>query len=97
MPATAFSTAARPAMTASSMSVSVRKVSAAALEQGKLDAADLRAGLLLHNVGKTRGKATELGVAEAVGRAGLGLGNKARRRHSGCPQETATMQLPFSS
>ena len=50
---------------------------AATLEQGKLDAADLRAGLLLHNVGKTRGKAAELGVAEAVGRAGLGLGNEA--------------------
>ena len=54
-----------------------RKVRAAALEQGKLDAADLRAGLLLHNVGKTCGKAAELGVTEAVGCAGLGLGNKA--------------------
>ena len=50
---------------------------AAALEQGKLDAAHLRAGLLLHDVSQTRSKAAELGVTEAVGRAGLGLGNKA--------------------
>ena len=38
------------------------EVRGAALEQGKLDAADLRAGLLLHDVSQTRGKAAELGV-----------------------------------
>ena len=53
------------------------EVSAAALEQGELYAADLGAGLLLDDGSEQRGEAAELGVAEAVGSAGLGLGDEA--------------------
>ena len=52
-------------------------MSAAALEQGELYAADLGAGLLLDDGSEQRGEAAELGVAEAVGSAGLGLGDEA--------------------
>ncbi len=49
---------------------------AAALEQAQLDAADLRAGLLLENVGKMCGQSAQLCVAEAVGSRGLSLGDE---------------------
>jgi len=52
-------------------------VRGAALQQRELDAADLGAGLFLHDVGERRGEAAQLGVAEAVGRGGLGLGDEA--------------------
>ena len=54
-----------------------RAVRGAALQQAQLDAANLRAGLFLDDVGQQRGKAAQLGMAEAVGRGGLGLGDEA--------------------
>ena len=52
------------------------QVRAAALEQGELDAADLGAGGLLHGLSQVSGQAAQLGVAEAVGGGGLGLGHE---------------------
>ena len=49
----------------------------AALEQAQFDAANLRAGLFLADIGQVRGKAAQLGMAEAVGRGGLRLGDEA--------------------
>ena len=48
----------------------------AALEEGELDTADLGAGLLLDDLGKHGGKSAQLGMAEAIGGGGLGLGDK---------------------
>ena len=48
----------------------------AALQQRQLDAADLRAGLFLQDVGKQRCQTAELGMTEAVGAGGLRLGNE---------------------
>ena len=49
----------------------------AALQQAQLDAADLRAGALFHNAGQRRGQTAQLGMAEAVGRGSLRLGDEA--------------------
>ena len=49
----------------------------AALQQAELDAADLGAGALFHDVGERRSQAAQLGMAEAVGRGGLGFGDEA--------------------
>ena len=49
---------------------------AAALQQVQLDAADLGAGFLLQDVGQHGGGAAQLGVTEAVGGRGLGLGHE---------------------
>ncbi len=49
---------------------------AAALQQGQLDAADLGAGLFLDHVGQQSRQTAQLGVAEAVGGGGLGLGDE---------------------
>ena len=50
---------------------------AAALEEGELDAADLGAGLFFHDGGQQRSQTAELGMAEAVGSAGLGFRDEA--------------------
>ena len=49
---------------------------AAALEQGELDAAYLGAGLGLDHLGQHGSQAAQLGMAEAVGGRGLGLGHE---------------------
>ena len=49
---------------------------AAALEQAEFDAADFRAGAFLDDVGEHGGEAAELGMTEAVGGGGLGLGDE---------------------
>ena len=49
----------------------------AALQQAQLDAADLRAGALFHDAGQRCGQTAQLGMAEAVGRGGLRLGDEA--------------------
>ena len=53
-----------------------RQVGTAPLEEGELDAPDLGAGLLLDYLGQQGGQAAQLGVAEAVGGRGLGLGDE---------------------
>ena len=54
-----------------------RAVRGAALQQAQLDAANLRAGLFLADIGQVRGQTAQLGMAEAVGRGGLRLGDEA--------------------
>ena len=54
-----------------------RAVCGAALEQAQLDAANLRAGLFLADIGQQRSQTAQLGMAEAVGRGGLRLGDEA--------------------
>ena len=49
---------------------------AAALEEGELDAADLHAEGPLHRGGQMGGQTAQLGMAEAVGGRGLGLGDE---------------------
>ena len=64
-----------------------RAVRGAALQQAQLDAADLRAGALpCMTLARMRGQTAQLGMAEAVGRGGLRLGDEACRRRSGCPR-----------
>ena len=58
------------------MSVSRGQMGGAALQQVQLDAADLGARLLLQDLGQNGGQTAQLGVAEAVGGGGLGLGHE---------------------
>src|SRR5699024_6431542 len=51
-------------------------VGGAALQQAQLDAAHLGAGLLLDHGSQVGSQAAQLGMAEAVGGRGLGLGNE---------------------